>query len=156
MFANTRGTIAWQAVGATPIRPNWNGLVPVPGDGRFEWAGFRTLEDLPFKVDPVEGFVATANEMNLPTGWDHAAPGIGYEWIDKSRAERIQFVLREDEAHTLEASCALQNDLHSLTAARGCTVVAAAELTQEAAHSAQAWLDGWDHVSTSTSSPAAL
>ena len=25
----------------TPIRPNWDGLMPVPGDGRYEWAGLR-------------------------------------------------------------------------------------------------------------------
>ena len=25
---------------STPARPNWDGLLPVPGDGRYEWNGF--------------------------------------------------------------------------------------------------------------------
>ena len=32
--------IGYQAVAIAPIRSNWSGLVPVPGDGRFEWGGF--------------------------------------------------------------------------------------------------------------------
>ncbi|MCC5970607.1 MAG: penicillin acylase family protein [Pararhodobacter sp.] len=156
LYADTSGTIAWQAVGATPLRPNWNGLVPVPGDGRYEWAGYRSLDELPSAVNPEAGFVATANEMNLPAGWNHDASGIGYEWIDKSRAERIHAVLGASSGHTLEEACALQNDLYSYTAARGCRVVAAAVLGSEEARAAQAHLAGWDHVCGATSSPAAL
>lgn len=156
LYADTSGTIAWQAVGSTPLRPNWNGLLPVPGDGRYEWAGYRTLEELPSSVNPEKGFFATANEMNLPAGWNHDASGIGYEWIDKSRAERIHAVLEVGAAHTLEDACALQNDLYSKTAARGCAVIAAAALSEADARAAQAHLAGWDNVCTATSSPAAL
>ncbi len=156
LYADCDGTIAWQGVGATPIRPNWTGLVPVPGDGRFEWAGYRTLEDLPSSVNPAKGFVATANEMNLPGDWDHSTPGIGYEWIDSSRSERIHAVLRDQDAHTLDESCALQNDLYSRTAERGCAVVKRAKLSLPEAQAAQAHLAPWDHFCTATSSPAAL
>ena len=31
--ADRSGTIGWQAVGIAPIRKNFSGLVPVPGDG---------------------------------------------------------------------------------------------------------------------------
>ena len=41
------GDIAWIVAGQSPIRPNWDGLTPVPGDGRFEWDGFYTSEHLP-------------------------------------------------------------------------------------------------------------
>lgn len=156
VYADTSGSIGWQAVGATPIRPNWNGLVPVPGDGRYEWAGYRSLEELPSSVNPEKGFVATANEMNLPQGWNHATPGIGYEWIDHSRADRIKAALGTGEKLGLKECCALQNDLYSRTAARGCTVVAATRPASPAARAAQAHLAGWDHVLAPTSSPAAL
>src|SRR5690606_27766751 len=36
VWADRAGNIGWQAVGVAPLRPNWSGLVPVPGDGRFE------------------------------------------------------------------------------------------------------------------------
>ncbi len=38
VFADTTGDIGWSAAGLTPVRPNWDGLMPVPGDGRYEWA----------------------------------------------------------------------------------------------------------------------
>ena len=41
------GNIGWIAGGLTPTAPNWDGLLPVPGDGRYEWAGFRVGEELP-------------------------------------------------------------------------------------------------------------
>lgn len=156
VYADTSGTIAWQAVGATPNRPNWNGLVPVPGDGRFEWAGFRALEELPSSVNPGKGFVATANEMNLPASWNHDGAGIGYEWIDQSRAERIHAVLGDSPAHGLADACALQNDLYSRSAARNCAVIAAVTLRTADALAAQAHLAGWDHFCHATSSQAAL
>lgn len=37
VWADRKGTIGWQAVGIAPKRPNFSGLVPVPGDGRYEW-----------------------------------------------------------------------------------------------------------------------
>lgn len=40
VYADTAGNIGWAPGGLAPIRPNWDGLLPVPGDGRYEWAGF--------------------------------------------------------------------------------------------------------------------
>ncbi|HEV8236797.1 MAG TPA: penicillin acylase family protein, partial [Gemmatimonadaceae bacterium] len=37
IWADRSGNIGWQAVGIAPIRTHWSGLVPVPGDGRYEW-----------------------------------------------------------------------------------------------------------------------
>ncbi len=36
VYADTSGVVGWSAAGRTPIRPNWDGLLPVPGDGRYE------------------------------------------------------------------------------------------------------------------------
>ena len=40
--------------------------MPVPGDGRYEWKGFLRQDELPQSFNPPEGFISTANEMNLP------------------------------------------------------------------------------------------
>ncbi len=42
-----------------PKRPNWDGLMPVPGDGRYEWQGFRTQDELPcITIRPEAGSAA--------------------------------------------------------------------------------------------------
>ena len=67
LFADPAGTIGWKPAGLTPIRPNWDGTLPVPGDGRYEWAGFRDMDELPVAANPARGWLATANEITCPT-----------------------------------------------------------------------------------------
>ncbi|MDQ0040928.1 acyl-homoserine lactone acylase PvdQ [Variovorax boronicumulans] len=42
VYADSSGNVGWIPGGLTPIRPNWDGLMPVPGDGRYEWRAFAT------------------------------------------------------------------------------------------------------------------
>ncbi|HEV7385902.1 MAG TPA: penicillin acylase family protein, partial [Phenylobacterium sp.] len=115
VFADTTGDIGWSAAGLTPVRPNWDGLLPVPGDGRYEWAGMTPEKDLPSSHNPPEGFFATANEMNLPPGY---AKPTGYEWADRSRITRIKEVLAGQPKATLADSMALQTDSHDAMSRR--------------------------------------
>ena len=69
VWADEDGHIGWQAVGLSPVPPNWNGLLPVPGDGRYEWDGFLPARDLPNLADPAKGWFASANQDNLPRGY---------------------------------------------------------------------------------------
>jgi len=68
VWADRSGAIGWQAVGLSPVRRGWDGLLPVPGDGRFEWAGFLPPSRLPFEANPARGWFASANQDNLPPG----------------------------------------------------------------------------------------
>lgn len=113
VYADTSGNIAWLPYGLIPVRPNWDGLMPVAGDGRYEWQGRVPLDQMPNKINPAEGFVASANEANLPEDWVVHGPPIGYEWVEKSRARRIHDVLSKSTGHRLEDSCALQTDAFS-------------------------------------------
>ena len=47
-------------------RSNWDGLLPVPGDGRYEWDWFLDADELPVEFNPPRGWVASANEMTCP------------------------------------------------------------------------------------------
>ena len=47
VWVDRHGTIGWQAAGVQPMRRNWSGLLPVPGDGRYEWDGFLPITALP-------------------------------------------------------------------------------------------------------------
>ncbi|MBK5928115.1 penicillin acylase family protein [Rhodobaculum claviforme] len=138
VWADTGGTIAWMAAGRVPQRHGWRGLVPMPGDGRFDWDGAIPPGDLPLRVNPPEGFVHSANEMNLPADWPHDRAPVGYEWHGDGRATRIADVLGAAQGHTLADSAALQGDVASGVAAR---LVA---LLPDADDPATALLKGWD------------
>ncbi len=115
VYADTSGNIGWKPGGLAPIRPNWDGLLPVPGDGRYEWSGYRDMDELPALFNPERGWVATANEMNLPAGYD--VP-LGWEWAGPYRRQRIDEVLNADDAMTIEGAVRLQTDYVSIPARR--------------------------------------
>ena len=57
VYADTKGNIGWVAAGKTPRRVNFDGLMPVPGDGRYEWQGFLSLDELPKVLSAEAGLV---------------------------------------------------------------------------------------------------
>src|SRR5690606_32435399 len=61
IYGDTAGDIVWKPSGAEPVRQGHDGLLPVPGDGRYEWQGMAAPEDTPIEVNPARGFIATAN-----------------------------------------------------------------------------------------------
>jgi penicillin amidase len=154
--ADVDGTIGWFTAGLVPIRRNCEGLLPVAGDGRFEWAGFLKANELPGEINPSKGFFATANEMNLPKGWPHEERRIGHEWAEASRAARIHEVLRDDEAHTVSAACRLQTDVRSVPAVRLCRLMDCLVASSEDAANGLALLCDWDHDLDAASPAAAL
>ncbi|HEX5006679.1 MAG TPA: penicillin acylase family protein [Hyphomonadaceae bacterium] len=118
VYADTKGDIGWAASGRTPVRKNWDGLMPVPGDGRYEWDGFFAKDLLPSVRNPKEGFFATANEYNLPKEYPAEQRKVAFEWTDPSRATRIKEVLAADPKVSLADSMALQTDSVSPQARR--------------------------------------
>lgn len=115
IWADRTGTIGWQAVGLAPIRKNFTGLVPVSGDGRFEWSGYLPIQQLPNKVNPPEGYVATANNNLTPANFPHRN-AIGWTWSSPSRAHRIEEVLNDGKRKTMTDFMALQADYLSIPA----------------------------------------
>ena len=113
VWADEDGHIGWQAVGLSPVRPNWTGLLPVPGDGHYEWNGFVPAQDLPSLVDPPRGWFASANQDNLPRDFPHA---VGFQWTDPFRFARIEEVLGSGRRFTLADMMRLQQDELSIPA----------------------------------------
>ncbi|GAA0471297.1 penicillin acylase family protein [Streptomyces sp. NPDC046215] len=110
VYATPDGTIGWRPAGLVPVRPTWDGLLPVPGDGRYEWAGFHAPDRMPAVRDPAEGWFASANEMNLPDGFPHERCTVGFDWHHRYRYERIAEVLKATPAMTVEDCVRLQGD----------------------------------------------
>lgn len=117
VYADVAGDYGWQAAGFVPRRTGWRGLVPVAGDGRFEWDGFMRASALPRLNNPAAGFAHSANEMNLPAE-AQSGPAIGHEWFEDQRAARIAAALAARDDHDLGSSTALQTDTGSPFAAR--------------------------------------
>ena len=113
VWADVDGHIGWQAVGLAPRRKNWDGLMPVPGDGRYEWDGYLPVLELPHLADPPRGWFASANQDNLPPGHPFA---VGFEWTDPFRFARLEEVLSSDQRFTLMDMMRLQQDEVSLPA----------------------------------------
>lgn len=113
VYADVDGTIGWAVAGRTPVRAKHDGLLPVPGDGGFEWTGHLPIREMPQLFNPEVGFIATANQNILPEGYPHT---IGYEFAPPYRFERIRQVLNTAEKWRPEQSEALQQDAVSLPA----------------------------------------
>ncbi len=114
VYADVDGNIGWVAAGMTPIRKGWSGLLPVPGNGKYEWQGFLPLKDLPQTYNPTRHFIATANHNILPTGYDKE---LGYEWSNPLRFLRIAEALGSaKKKFTVEDFQQLQHDEVSLNA----------------------------------------
>src|SRR5262245_13672001 len=115
VWADRQGHIGYQAVAITPLRPNWSGLVPVPGDGRYEWNGFLPINALPHASDPAKGYIATANNYLFPPDYPFKE-ALHYTGADPYRVSRISEVLGSGTLHTVAGMMRLQNDNVSLPA----------------------------------------
>ena len=113
IYADVDGNIGWIAAGLMPRR-SWSGLLPVPGDGAFEWSGFVPGLELPRAYNPANGFINTSNDNILPKGY--TAP-ISYEWATRYRADRVREVLQETRKFSVADFGQLQHDDKSLLAA---------------------------------------
>ena len=115
VWADRNGTIGWQAVGIAPVRRNWSGLVPVPGDGRYEWDGYLPITAKPHVVNPSEGFFATANNDLIPRDYPYM-DAIGFSWSDPYRWLRIVEVLGSGTRFSVADMMRLQTDELSVPA----------------------------------------
>jgi len=118
LFATPDGDIGWNASALIPRRPNWDGSLPVPGDGRYEWDGFVRADGLPSERNPERGWLATANEMNLPEGYRNDELTTTYDWYSYARAERLRDWLASHRSVGIEESVRMQSDAVSVHARR--------------------------------------
>ena len=87
LFADVHGNAGYQCRGEIPIRSMANAWLPVPGwTGEHEWQGAIPFDEMPRSMNPVEGYVATAN--NRPVGDDYPYH-IAVDFTPEFRVKRI-------------------------------------------------------------------
>jgi penicillin G amidase len=153
VWADRDGHVGWQAVGLSPIRKGWDGLLPVPGDGRFEWDSYVPATDLPSELDPSRGWFASANQDNLPPGY---VPRVGFQWSEPFRFRRISEVLERDGKLDVADMTKLQHDELSLPARALVPLLLRLRPSGEKAKQAVERLAKWDYVLDGESIPAAI
>ena len=116
VYADIEGNIGYKPAGRFPNRPNWDGLLPVPGDGTYEWDGFFDMDVLPEEYNPHRGFTGTANALSLPADYPIEKYKVGFEWSAPWRHKRLWEVLEGQPQHTLSDSISLQTDYLSILA----------------------------------------
>jgi penicillin amidase len=153
VWADRENDIGWQAVGITPIRNGWKGLLPVPGDGRYEWKDYLPIQDLPHVFNPSAGFFATANQNNVPEGYPH---DLGFLWSDPYRFLRIEEVLEAGDSFSLEDMKKLQQDYLSIPARELVPYLEDLHSSDPRVEKAIDTLTNWDYVMSEKSVEATI
>ncbi len=87
LFADVHGSIGYLCRGELPMRPPENAWLPVPGwDGNHEWHGVIPFDEMPYALNPSQGWIATAN--NKPVGDDYPYH-IGVDFAPAYRVQRV-------------------------------------------------------------------
>ncbi|MBW3553331.1 MAG: penicillin acylase family protein [Gemmatimonadetes bacterium] len=138
------GNIGWQAVGIAPIRRTWSGLVPVPGDGRYEWDGYLPIRQLPHVLNPPSGYIATANNELIPDDYPHR-DAVGWSWSDPYRLSRIDEALGSGRKLSMADMLSLQTDVLSLPARTLVPMLRPLAAGEPGVEDARRRLLEWDH-----------
>ena len=146
--------ISWRPAALSPARKGWNGRLPVPGTGAYEWQGFR--KDLPSELNPARGFIATANHNINPPGY---TPPLMFKTAD-TRFERItrlrQMLDGPPVKLTMDDHRRMQHDALSLRAVADFGLFRGWTSPDPAVEQIRAALAAWDGVYARDSHAAAL
>lgn len=156
VYADVDGNIGWFGGSIQPIRANWNGQLPVPGDGRYEWNGYLAPLNLPRILNPSQGFYASANEFNIPAGYPYLSISDPGDWADPSRVRRIKEVLQSSVRHSVQDSMRLQYDEQSLPARELVPLLAGLTSSNAQVNAAIQALTGWNQVVSADSIAATV
>jgi penicillin amidase len=150
------GNISWQASALTPNRANgkWSGRLPVPGDGRYEWTGFRN--DLPRELNPARGFVATANHNIHPKDFKtpimfKSAANIGFDRID-----RLLELIQPGRQYTIDDHRRMQLDAMHMRGRAEVPLFRGWTASQAEIEKARSLVAAWDGMLLKDSAAAAI
>ena len=156
-----KGNIALQVSGWAPDRDGYNGRLPVPGTGKYEWKGRRS--DMPREYNPARGYIATANNNTHPA--DYKGRPVFYNATKggdapAARVTRIKQLLDQQIAAHKKFTIAdmerIQQDDYSLHAERDAPLFKGWTAKNPDAEKARVLIAGWDRILTQDTKPGAI
>lgn len=162
VFADRDGHIGYQCAVSLPIRKNGNGIGLADGTGDlFDWRGFVPFDQLPWMLDPPEGYIASANNRTAGNWFPYF---IGHYWEHPSRSIRIEEFLASKERFSMDDFRALQSDLYSFHAAEVVPFILSAceadsifiDPRNDVPHQTYLFLKHWDRIMARESQGAAI
>ncbi|UVJ43020.1 penicillin acylase family protein [Pseudomonas sp. LS1212] len=104
-------SIGWQVTGRFPNRREGEGLLPSPGwQGRYDWDGYADPMLHPYDQDPTQGWLGTANQRTVPSGYGMQ---LSNSWYYPERGERIAELAGAGK-HDTRSMIAMQYDQTTL------------------------------------------
>jgi penicillin amidase len=140
-----RETIGLFVTGKVPVRRAGDGSAPVPGDGRFDWIGWASGDQLPHIVGPASGRLVNANEPAAPPDFPVF---MGRDTFGDWRARRIRNLLAGSDRHTAADFAHMQTDSESTFAQQVLPTLLGLQGIQGTEAKVQALLRGWDGAMT--------
>ncbi len=159
LLAHRDGTIAWQVSGSLPRRKQGLGTFPVPGwVDDYDWTGFNDTRNNPSSINPLKGFLITANNRTIPIDFP---VHVTRSWMPPYRARRIRELLDKSDKHTAQDMIQMQMDRKAVEAevwiaALRRVVPQLKEIDPNAWTIARDYLLDWDGYFEPESSSAAL
>jgi len=142
LFADIHGDMGYLCRGRIPIRSRVNGWLPVPGwTGEHEWEGDIPFEELPVSINPIEGYIATAN--NRPVGDDYPYY-IAIDFTPEFRVKRVTEGLKSLNRPTAEDMAQVHAQRVSIPALAYQGVLKQMEPLDTASKAAKELLLDWD------------
>lgn len=148
IYADVDGHIGYQAPGQIPIRRAVvegapPGYVPAPGWlSEYDWQGYVPFEDMPWVLDPEDGFIVAANQQVTPS----ATPFLTTEWDYGYRSQRIRDLLTSEPEVTPAKMARIQVDDGNDFAPVLVAALLKVKLDDPFVEEARDLLKDWDHT----------
>src|SRR5918995_6334299 len=157
VYADIEGNYGYIGVAQTPIRKNWDGLLPVPGkDSKYEWAGYVPFDKLPKSLNGAAGFYNSSNNDVVPKIVPNYPISLGYEYSAPYRYNRVHEVLSENKKFSIADMQRLQSDVLSLPARELVPLLKNVTITDAVVQDARKRLLEWNFVLDRESVPATI
>lgn len=157
VYADVEGNYGYIGVAQTPVRKNWDGLLPVPGkDSKYEWAGYVPFDALPKSLNGKAGFYNSSNNDVVPKIVPGYAIPLGYEYSAPYRYDRVREVLSANKKFGVTDLERLQQDTLSLPARELVPLLKGITVTDRAVQAARTQLLAWNFNLDRESVPATI